>query len=242
MLRALIAGLLPAFLIACTAPIQHEGPREAGLEHVLTKNYKVGVPKTVNVGEPMVKVIDYWNQMIEEPTASPSQSVSLKGGPVNLRFNAGRSYPIRGRIPHDGKTFLVVPNTEDPVYQAALVSEDGTILDRVVARMPNGNHVMVIYTMTIDPPAAKLVRQRSTRVASSHSFINYELIYTGLNSSGLNLTYREFSPEGLARVAFFQNLTYPADAKSITFRQMRIAIEKASAENVTFSVTQDGEH
>ena len=61
-------------------------------------------------------------------------------------------------------------------------------------------------------------------------FINYELLYTGSNASGINLTYREFSPEGLARVAFFQNLTYPADARSITFKQLRIRVERASAD------------
>ena len=47
--------------------------------------------------------------------------------------------------------------------------------------------------------------------------MNYELLYTGVSATGLNLTYREFSPEGLARVAFFQNLTYEAAAKSIAF-------------------------
>ena len=41
-------------------------------------------------------------------------------------------------------------------------------------------------------------------------------------ASGLNLTYREFGPEGTARVAFFQNLTYEVGAKITTFKSTEL--------------------
>jgi hypothetical protein len=77
-------------------------------------------------------------------------------------------------------------------------------------------------------------------VKTTKGYENYELLYTGVSATGINLTYREFSPDGLARVAFFQNLTYEATAKSIAFKKFRIAVEAATSESITFTVLADG--
>lgn len=231
-----------ALLAACGTPMQHEGTRSLGDEHVFNRSYQLNVPKTVNVGEPMVKVEDYYAETSEEPVAKPTQSFVLKGGPVNLPYEAGREYPVRGRIAVDGVEYMVVANTPSTAgYQAALVRSDGSLHNRVVGMGPQlSGPVMVIYTMDPIAPEAKLIRERSRKVKTTKGFQNYELLYTGANANGINLTYREFSPEGLARVAFFQNLTYPSNAKSITFKQLRIAVDKASAEDITFTVVSDG--
>lgn len=220
-----------------------EGPRKLSDEHVVTRSYQLGAPRTVTVGEPMVKVEDYWVEVTERPVAVPDKSFTLSGGVVDLSFVGGREYPVRGRIDHGGGSYAVVPNSDNPsAYQAALVAADGTPYSRIVTTGPQlyGDHVMVAYTMKATPADAKLIRQRATSVVSAKGFINYELLYTGMNASGINLTYREFSPEGMARVAFFQNLTYPSEAKTISFKQLRIGVEKASADGITFSVLEDG--
>ncbi|MFZ3120184.1 MAG: hypothetical protein WA159_17935 [Variovorax sp.] len=236
-------GLVLVTLGGCTTPMRPEGTRKLADEHVVTRSYKIGSAKTVTVGEPMVKVEDYWLEVSERPVAIADKSFTLSGGPVSLQYLGGKEYPVRGRIDHDGASYAVVPNTDNPsTYQAALVDVEGKPFSRVVTTGPQlyGDHVMVVYTMKTEPPDAKLLRQRATNVVSTKGFINYELLYTGSNASGINLTYREFSPEGLARVAFFQNLTYPADARSITFKQLRIRVERASADGITFTVTEDG--
>jgi hypothetical protein len=43
----------------------------------------------------------------------------------------------------------------------------------------------------------------------------------------------------LARVAFFQNLTYPRNASTITFRNLKMSIEQVSGDNITFRVLED---
>ena len=67
-----------------------------------------------------------------------------------------------------------------------------------------------------------------------------ELIYSGKNDISLNVTYREYTPDNLARTAFFQNITYQADAKQIRFKDFVIKIDDISNEKITYTVLEDG--
>ncbi len=70
--------------------------------------------------------------------------------------------------------------------------------------------------------------------------ISFEIIYTGKNDISLNFTYREFTAEDLARPAFFQNLTYQANAKQIRFKDFVIQIHNVSNEQITYTIIEDG--
>jgi len=61
-------------------------------------------------------------------------------------------------------------------------------------------------------------------------------VYTGKGEDGLKLLYREFTPDDLARPAFYQELTYGSDAKVIRFRKLRIAVELADYEMIVYTV------
>lgn len=67
----------------------------------------------------------------------------------------------------------------------------------------------------------------------------YELIYAGQNNVSLNVTYREYTSDDIARTAFYQNITYQADAKNIRFRNFEIKIHSASNEQITYTVLKD---
>ena len=69
--------------------------------------------------------------------------------------------------------------------------------------------------------------------------IDYELLYSGSNSSGITLTYREYTSSGMARQAFYQTLTYPPGATQIAFRGFRFEVERAGADAITFKVVSD---
>jgi hypothetical protein len=195
----------------------------------------------VNVGDPMIKFQDFWVETTESSIATPDKTVNLKGGVVDVTLVAGQRYPVRGRMSIEGVEYVVVGTTDNPVdYRAVLVKPDGTLHNRIAVANPQLSGLMlVIYTLTISDPATKMVRETSENVKSSKGYENFEILYTGTNSNGLNLTYREFSPDGLARVAFFQNLTYEAGARIIAFKKYRIAVEHASSESITFTVLAD---
>ncbi len=234
--------LVAGGLGGCATQLQGTGERRFSAEHHVMKNYSIGVPRTVTVGEPMVKVQDYWTERVEFPVMIPDRTVTISGGVVRITLNAGQKYPVRGIYAADGHEYRAVATTDNPVqHQAVLVNQDGTLHNRVIATGPGMNgYVRVAYTMDISDPAAKLEPERAQVVNTKNGYENFEILYTGLSSNSTNLAYREFSPEGMARVAFFQNLSYESGAKTIAFKQFRIAIDRATSESVTYTVLTDG--
>lgn len=238
----LVALALPFIALSgCAIPLKSEGPRQIDERRQFVKNYIVGQQMTVNVGDPIIKFQDFWTETIESPVAMPNKTVSLTGGLINITLEIGRKYPVRGRLSLEGVDYLVVATTDNPLTHAVLVKPDGTLHDRIVSANPQlGGVIVVVYTFIISDPSVRVVRETTKNIQSTKGYENFEILYTGSNSSGLNLTYREFSPDGLAKVAFYQNLTYDAGAKNITFKKYRIAIDRASSESISYTVLTDG--
>ena len=69
--------------------------------------------------------------------------------------------------------------------------------------------------------------------------MRYELIYTGCIADNLTMVYREYTPDDLARPAFFQNLTYNIKQKQIRFKNLLIEIILADNEKIVFNVLKD---
>jgi hypothetical protein len=227
-------------LVGCATPMMPEGPRSLGAKRQYVKNYVVGQKNTVNVGDAMIRFQDYWYETIESPVATPEKTVNLKGGLVDITFNGGQKYPVRGRFVIDGTEYSVVALDNNLDRLAVFVKQDGTLLNRAGRIMLDGNLILIVYSMTISDPTVRMVRDSQQNIKATEGYQNFELIYTGISASSLNLTYREFSPEGLARIAFFQNLTYAVGSKLITFKNFRLEVDSASSESITFTVVSDG--
>jgi hypothetical protein len=249
--ECLIAGFFAAGFSGCATPLKYEAPQSLPDKHEFVRNYRLGESITVNVGEPMVKVRDFWIESAESSVAVPERDVNLKGGLVNIDLVGGRKYQVKGRAYIDGKELTAVAFDEHPTeFRAVLINADGTLHNRIAGSslragafgsLNRGDELIPLaYTLTISDPSVRLLREKVETIKIAKGYENYELLYTGVSGAGLNLTYREFSPDGLARVAFFQNLTYEAGAKSITFKKFRIAVEKATSESITFTVLSDG--
>lgn len=240
----LIGSILPVVVLTGCVTTYTPQPEERSSEaqHTFVKNYTVGQSITVNVGEPMIKFQDYWAEDIESRVATPSQTVYLRGGPGSMTLYAGRKYPVRGTINFEGTDYVVIADSDDRAgYRAVLVRPDGTLFNRFAISMPpDWSLILVVNTVTDSDPAVRMIRESTTNITTTNGYENFELLYAGINGNALNVTYREFSPEGFARVAFFQNLTYEAGAKSITFKKFKISVDHASSESITFTVLSDG--
>ena len=239
------------FCSGCTTPLRVDAPSTLSEQHKFVKSYSLGEQKTVTVGDSMVKVEDYWIENLGSQFASPTKNVSLKaglGGLSTVNLDADKRYRIKGTLDVDGMDCLVVAIKEEGSggllsAWCALVAPDGSLVNKhaMWTLMSGRERTMVSpYHLTIPDPSVRIVRESTPVVKTTKGYENYELLYTGVSATGLNLTYREFSPEGLARVAFFQNLTYEAAAKSIAFKKFRISVEKATSESITFTVISDG--
>jgi len=242
--RFVLISIILLQLSACISvtPVTPGVLATVNAKHLVNKNYTVGQKMTVNVGDPVIKFQDYWVDTAEAPVATPERTVNLKGGLISFTLEAGRRYPIRGNIQLEGADYAIAALSDDPnTYDAVLIRKDGTLLNRRGTNIGGRGVIVPSYELTVSDPSVRMLRESTDNVVSAKGYENYEILYTGTNASGLNLTYREFSPEGLARVAFYQNLTYEAGAKSITFKKYRISVDSATSESITYVVAADGE-
>lgn len=160
--------------------------------------------------------------------AKANKTTQVNFGPCSYTLREGASYRITGEKTVDGKKYIVV---ETGACAPPLVTTDGEI-----AGPSHGG----MYTHKPTNPMVRLIRQNEVKIDEKSGYENYEILYNGINDTGLSFTYREFSPDGLARVAFYQNLNYPKNAKNITFRNFKILIEEASAEVIVYRFLSDG--
>ena len=76
-------------LFGCATRPDQDFTKTSAEKHEYSKNYVIGQPKTVNVGESIVKFQDYWTETSDLPVFVPSGNVSLVGGPVTVTLKAG---------------------------------------------------------------------------------------------------------------------------------------------------------
>lgn len=234
---ALVVMMSVYMISGCAVPMQRADPILVGSENIKQKNYIIGKPITVTVGEAMVKFQDYWMATSEKSVATIDKNVHIKGGVLDTTLVAEKKYPVAGLISFEGMQYTLVNVSHNMVI---MVKPDGTIRDRFGVLYGVNNVVIPYGTLVISSPKAIVTMEVDLHIDARKGYENYELLYTGVGTGNMNLTYREFSREGLARVAFFQNLTYPVSAKKITFKKYKIEVHSATSENITFTVLEDG--
>ncbi len=243
--KILIFYFLPAISVICLmgcSSFTPYVPSYLGNDRVINKNYELDVRKTTYVGESMIKVKDYFLAKFSAKTISPNTDITIKDVRFAHTFYAQDEYGIAGTTVKNGVSFYLIkilPNNHDSFL--LLISENGEVDGRSLFR----NHDLGIYQINrfkykIDPPYAKFIMQDVTETDTTQGYENYELIYTGKDKEAIHITYREYSPEDLARTAFFQNLTYPSDAKVIRFKGFKIMVDEATSESITFKVVEEG--
>ena len=123
---------------------------------------------------------------------------------------------------------------------AILVSDDGRILNRIALVNPQTSKVISHnFEWKVTPESARVTRSEEEKIAIDKGYENYEIIYNGTDGKSIFFTYREYSPEGMARTAFYQNLTYEVNASLIKFKKIKIMVDTANSEEITYSVVED---
>lgn len=230
-------------LCGCAHQIQREVPVAQPTTHVFKKNYSLGEVRTAAVGEPLIQVKDYFVTKYELPVMSPVINFAIDGPMLHEAFSPNQKFEIKGKISLNDVYYSVVPFKfgANGAYSALLIKEDGSVHTTVGAYNNQLSGVVpVLYTYQITPDTATMKRLEEEKVVADKGYQNYEILYNGTDKNSMLFTYREFSPDGIARTAFYQNLTYEANATSIRFKGFKINILKSNNEEVKFSVIQDG--
>lgn len=221
-------------------------PRTAGLApDTYEKKYHIGEISTAYVGQPMIKVKIY-NHVISKFTEKiippENLTINMRSGVTNYIINvdAVRNYPITGTFKEGTETFHIikVPGKKGTSW-GILVSEDGSLYKKGVYSY---DYEMMFYPkeMPTTPNIYKFTIIKVEKEDKVVPFGSYELIFSGKNDVSINATYREYTSGDLAKPAFYQNLTYQADAKQIRFKDFVIKLHDVSNEKITYTILEDG--
>lgn len=222
------------------------------IERRIERSYQLGKIKTTFVGDEIIKVKDYYLSKTEEARVAPSDNFVISGKNVNgtglkitLSGEVNDSYDISGLINYNNQDVYVVkiPCADEHSEQVnkyycdfcALISQSGKFLNRVIARgyVQPGN-------LSIEPNGVVFQKVTSERVNYIKGYLNQELVYSGKNGNEIKITYREYTEDGLAKPAFYQDLTYDLRESIIRFKKFKLELLKASNEQIEFRVLEDG--
>lgn len=207
------------------------------IEHKIDRNYTVGTEASAFVGQPVIRVKDYWVQTNTRPALASDVAFSVflpLFGPT-VQVAAGEPVMLVGTQQRDGVTYRMVQLPGAPAL-SFLVNEDGSFDGRAVNML--GSKMGYSYDFT--PATVKLSPITAEQVSADRGYLNFEIVYSGSTKDEINLLYREYTPQDMARPAFSQSLTYARDADTIRFRDIKIAVLAADNERIRYVVEEDG--
>ena len=124
-MKPLVLLVLAACIAGCVtvAPsTEMKGITETNVRR--ERNYDLGVERTAVVGDPIVRVRGFLEEVTQYAAFEVSEDFRLSGGPVTLVFAQGEKLPIAGERVNNGTTYTVV--RKDGFY-GVQVAPDGSV-------------------------------------------------------------------------------------------------------------------
>jgi len=202
------------------------------------KNYAINKIHNTYVGEEIVRRKIYLDKVQDELVGEALINTDMRSnsGNVVINFTKGKEYPVSNRINLQGRNHYVLEkyqSREDHIY-GVIVSEDGALHNRVL----NGD-IMTKDYFQISPMTTKFKVSHKKTLKSSKMLDNFAIVFGGINDKQMSFTYREFTPDDVAKTAFFQNLTYPVTSKIIRFKSLKIKVHNVTSESITYEVVEE---
>lgn len=243
MKRILLVAILiiPVFIQACASNLfgraEDRHDRASAYEPGgYEKNYQLGVKKSAFIGQDIINVKKY-NKTILSALSLDRATITAryKFSNIQLMIDKGSTSTLRETINLGEKYYLLHLPTFWKDWRL-LISADGGISNKALYSYSDEMVYTPYKEISIEPQNFKLLLKK----AYVEPLFSYQLIYTGINDVSLNITYREYTGNDYARPAFYQSLTYNADAKQIRFKEFLIQIHNVTNENITYTVLEDG--
>jgi hypothetical protein len=214
----------------------------SNVSHIFDKNYDIDEKKTIYIGESIIKTRDYYTRKKYHAQLTASKDFTFDAV-LAVHFNKGDKFNSAGNITQNGNEYTVMPINKTFLGSklAILVKEDGTISTSAAIIRDGEVSVNDTANATISPSDAKMTRDYDEIVDSRKGYINHELIFNGVDKNTLTVTYREYTPEDIARSSFFQTLTYRDDSEVIRYKKYKILVHHVDSESMTYSVLEDPE-
>lgn len=225
-------------------------------DYYVLKNYMPGVERSVYIGQSMLRVSDYkaTTELLTEKSIrfKPSRDHILSIKYMN-KFNTeaiisvtmrNNEYPIDFSTNINGRKYYIVSVVDSNNEKWGLLVNDKYELDNKYIADEDWDHYYRVISMTTSVDNIKYIDVIDNKTTDLTKIVpadlNYELIYSGLNKIAINIAYREFTRDNVARAAFYQNISYEPGSKQIRFRDTVIAINEITNEQIKFTVISDG--
>ena len=263
-----IISIIGAFcLVGCATdfvPQQHDW-KVVKQDVIDNRNYTVGGNTLITpVGSTLIRRQKYTSNFFENNgyvVASNDFSMRCKliyATPLGVKNDYPQNIKIKGDVSLEiaGKT--IVKKNEYLIIKAGFRlahngTEMGFVIDPVTYKIiqgrwaMNGNRGWIVDSVARDttilsPIETTFKKATRSRVVDSSPYINYEIVYGGINNKTINFLYREYDKKDFARTAFFQNLSYTLkdnEPTLIRFRDLEIKVIKAGNEEIEIAVLKD---
>jgi hypothetical protein len=238
MLKPLGAVLSVVLLASCTAQVIPPKLQRSPPELVTETNYAIGAVREAYVGETIVKIRNYRVERGRTGYMIPDQSfdIAVPGPVADLHAEKGERYSWRGSVTEEGALYDIVDVPAGGDKLGILITKD---TGEVTGRLIQSPVPMFLYGKHLPtPPGARFTHEIEARKVGVDQ-VHYELIYSGMSGRTINLSYREFTTDGMARPAFTQELHYNADEPTLRFRNLQVGIRRATNEKLTYVVLAD---
>jgi hypothetical protein len=208
-LRVSVSVAYFLILTGCATPVSYDFA-PTSVEKVSTREYKLGELVTTPVGERMIRVADYQIKRTPSRFAKINTNTMLQWGNFVTELSPQKQYRILGSVPFEADTFVVIEykNAADGHFLkplAALARLNGSIHNRAgVVTQGQEFSGSSIVELKVTPPDSKFLFEASEKILEENGHENFEVIYSGINNSGMNFTYREFGSATRTNASFFR--------------------------------------
>ncbi len=227
-----LLGLL--FLVGC-ASVQPYVPASSTVEHKFETNYELNRQQVAFVGDPMIRVRDYYVHHRPSSIVRADRAFVLDTPFADISVAAGDQGNIIGVTSRETGSFRLLRLPHLNVL-AFLLNDDGTFEGSAI----NGMRERMGWTYKTDPPDARMIPDTTERIDTAKGYVNFELVYGGTAGDTIQVLYREYTQDNLARPAFNQQLVYSKSQKLIRFKNLQIEVAAATNNQITFKVIGDG--
>ncbi|MGL5125294.1 MAG: hypothetical protein ACRC6U_04825 [Fusobacteriaceae bacterium] len=231
-------SLFLVILTGCSSTVPNK--RFTGPYH--SKNYELNKPKSVYVGEELLKVTTKeYASLIELPTFISQENIrisALAGNEIDT-ISAGQKFTSSFTTLKDGKSYymLKIKNKADTsgLYSTALL-----YLEKNTLTLQNRALSIIKLPIRISNNVPFKQVENTIEFSDLNGLLKYDIIYNGISGDTIKFSYREFTADNLARPAFYQELNYNKKDRIIRFKKIEIEILKLTNSEITYKVIKDG--
>lgn len=214
-------------------PIQITGERQ-----ISDKNYVLGQSATAAIGTPLIRVQNFSLANVALAQVEVISDFKIDHFVYTHEFKKGEIYPYAGTVEYQGKTYSIMREG----FRGILFDDDGAVFKKIVGGIGDTrlSPVFMVYEFEPTPPGPHLRRLVGEGRKANPDSINYEIVFAGITSDAIHLTYREYAPNDLTHPSITQDLIYPIKSDQIHFKSLVIAVNAVTADHIDYTVVSDG--